>query len=169
MKGRRPFSGTLDSNHPGFLLPDFDPERAVNGYVRLYDKNGKLVAPTLYSDLEDGNRIPKDHKVMLLRETPLMVPGTFIHDALIIEKGQVTKVELWDRHCELLLTVDCPQAEAFGIWAPYKEGCPFVCLEPWCGLTDPKGFTGDISTREYIHSLAPGGTYTFTYIIELAQ
>ena len=154
--------------HPGFLLPDFDPERAVNGYVRLYDKNGKLVAPVLYSDLEDGNRIPKDHKVMLLRETPLMA-RTFIHDALIIEKGQVTKVELWDRHCDLLLTVDCPQAEAFGIWAPYKEGCPFVCLEPWCGLTDPKGFTGDISAREYIHSLAPGGTYTFTYTIELAQ
>ena len=154
--------------HPGFLLPDFDSESAVNGYVRLYDKNGKLVAPVLYSDLEDGNRIPKDHKVMLLRETPLM-GRTFIHDALIIEKGQVTKVELWDRHCDLVLTVDCPQAEAFGIWAPYKEGCPFVCLEPWCGLTDPKGFTGDISAREYIHSLAPGGTYTFTYTIELAQ
>ena len=154
--------------HPGFLLPDFDPERAVNGYVRLYDKNGNLVAPTLYSDLEDGNRIPKDHKVMLLRETPLMA-RTFIHDALIIEKGQVTKVELWDRHCDLVLTVDCPQAEAFGIWAPYKEDCPFVCLEPWCGLTDPKGFTGDISVREYIHSLAPGGTYTFTYTIELAR
>ena len=154
--------------HPGFLLPDFDPERAVNGYVRLYDKNGNLVAPTLYSDLEDGNRIPKDHKVMLLRETPLMA-RTFIHDALIIEKSQVTKVELWDRHCDLVLTVDCPQAEAFGIWAPYKEGCPFVCLEPWCGLTDPKGFTGDISTREYIHGLAPDGTYTFTYTIELAR
>ena len=155
--------------HPGFLLPDFDPESAVNGYVRFYGKNGKLVAPTLFSDLEDGNRIPKDHKVMLLRETPLMVPGTFIHDALIIEKGQVTKVELWDRHCDLLLTVDCPQAEAFGIWAPYKEGCPFVCLEPWCGLTDRKDFIGDISIREYNHSLMPGGTYTFTYTIELAQ
>ena len=155
--------------HPGFLLPDFDPQRAVNGYVRFYDKDGKLVAPTLFSDLEAGNRIPRNSKVMLLRETPLMVPGTFIHDALIIERGQVTRVELWDRHCDLLLTVDCPQAEAFGIWAPYKEGCPFVCLEPWCGLADPKGFTGDISARDCIHGLMPGGTYTFTYTIGLAR
>ena len=154
--------------HPGFLLPDFDPAKAVNGYVRLYDKNGKLVAPTLFSDLEDGNRIPRNSKVMLLRETPLM-HDTFIHDALIIERGQVTKVELWDRHGELVLTVDCPQAEAFGIWAPYKEGCPFVCLEPWCGLTDRKGFTGDISAREYIHGLMPGEIYAFTYTIELAR
>ena len=154
--------------HPGFLLPDFNPERMVNGYVRFYDKHGRLVEPTLHSDLEDGNRIPRNSKVMLLRETPLM-KDTFIHDALIIEQGQVTKVELWDRHGELVLTVDCPQAEAFGIWAPYKEGCPFVCLEPWCGLTDRKGFTGDISAREYIHGLMPGEIYAFTYTIELAR
>lgn len=154
--------------HPGFLLPDYDPSAMVNGYIRFYDKNGKLVAPVLFSDLEDGNRIPRGSKVMLLRETPLM-PRTFIHDALIIEQGQVTKVELWDRHDSLVLTVDCPQAEAYGIWAPYKEGCPFVCLEPWCGLADPKGFTGDISAREYIHGLTPGETYDFTYVIELAK
>ena len=154
--------------HPGFLLPDFDPDAMVNGYIHFYNKNGELVAPTLLSDLEDGNRIPRSSKVMLLRETPLM-PRTFIHDALIIEQGQVTKVELWDRHGNLVLTVDCPQAEAYGIWAPYKEGCPFVCLEPWCGLADPKGFTGDISTREYIHGLTPGETYAFTYVIELAK
>ena len=153
--------------HPGFLLPDFDPRGMVNGYVRFYDKGGKLVAPKLYSDLEDGNRIPGSSNVMLMREMPLM-PRTFIDDALIIEKGQVTRTELWDKHGNPVLAVDCPQAEAFGIWAPYKEGCPFVCLEPWCGLADPKGFTGDISTREYIHGLTSGETYDFTYVIELA-
>ena len=153
--------------HPGFLFPDYDPDAMVNGYIRFYNKNGELVAPTLLSDLEDGNRIPRSSKVMLLRETPLM-PRTFIHDALIIEQGQVTRVELWDRQGNLVLTVDCPQAEAFGIWAPYKDGCPFVCLEPWCGLADPKGFTGDVSTREYIHGLNPGETYAFSYVIELA-
>ena len=152
--------------HPGFLLPDYDPDRMVNGYIRLYNKEGELVAPTLTSDIDDGCRIPRNSKVMLLRETPLM-PHTFIKDALIIEEGQVTKVELWDRHCNPILNVDCPQAEAFGIWAPHKEGCPFVCLEPWCGICDAKGFTDDISQRKYIHSLAPGETYTFTYTIEV--
>ena len=152
--------------HPGFLLPDYDPEKMVNGYVRLYNKEGKLVAPTLTSDVDDGCRVPRNSKVMLLSETPLM-PDTFIHDALIIEEGQVTKVELWDRHCQPVLNVDCPQADAYGIWAPHKEGCPFVCLEPWCGICDAKGFTDDISKRTYIHRLAPGETYTFTYTIEV--
>ena len=152
--------------HPGFLLPDFDPESMVNGYVRLYNKNGELVAPTLTSDIDDGCRVPRSSKVMLLQETPLM-PDTFSHDALIIEEGQVTKVELWDRHCQPVLNVDCPQADAYGIWAPHKKGCPFVCLEPWCGICDSKGFADDISKRTYIHRLAPGETYTFIYTIEV--
>lgn len=152
--------------HPGFLLPDYDPEKMENGSIRLYNKEGKLVAPTLTSDIDDGCRVPRSSKVMLLRETPLM-PRTFIKDALIIEDGQVTKAELWDRHGNPVLNVNCPQADAYGIWAPYKEGCPFVCLEPWCGICDAKGFTDDISKRKYIHSLAPGEKYTFTYTIEV--
>ena len=152
--------------HPGFLLPDYDPEKTVNGYVRLYNKEGKLVAPTLTSDVDDGCRVPRSSKVTLLSETPLM-PDTFLHDALIIEEGQLTKVELCNRHGNPVLNVDCPQADAYGIWAPHKEGCPFVCLEPWCGICDSKGFTDDISKRTYIHSLAPGETYTFTYTIEV--
>ena len=152
--------------HPGFLLPDYDPERMVNGYIRLYNKEGELVAPTLTSDIDNGCRVPRNSKVMLLRETPLM-PNTFLHDALIIEEGQVTKVELRDRHGNPILNVDCPQADAYGIWAPHKKDCPFVCLEPWCGICDSKGFTDDISKRQYIHCLAPGETYTFTYTIEI--
>ncbi len=95
------------------------------------------------------------------------MPDTFKHDALILEDGQVAMVELCDRHGNPLLSVDCPQADAFGIWAPHKEECPFVCLEPWCGICDTKDFTGDISTRQYIHSLSPSETYTFIYTIEL--
>lgn len=152
--------------HPGFLLPDYDPDRMVNGYVRFFNKEGDLVAPALISDIDDGCRVPRSSKSMLLRETPLM-PNTFIHDALVIEQGQVTKVELWDRHCNPILNVNCPQAEAYGVWAPHKEGCPFVCLEPWCGICDPKGFTGDVSDREYIHHLAPRETFDFVYTIEI--
>ena len=114
--------------HPGFLLPDFDPESAVNGYVRFYGKNGKLVAPTLFSDLEDGNRIPKDHKVMLLRETPLMA-RTFIHDALIIEKSQVTLFMELDATDEQL---DFPVVYAVGRdgWATYDPEVKTDNLKP---------------------------------------
>ena len=92
---------------------------------------------------------------------------TFAHDALMFEDGQVTEAILCNKEGVPVLGVSCPQAEAYGIWAPHKEGCPFVCLEPWCGICDPYGFTGDISTRQYIHRLAPREQYSFTYTIEI--
>jgi len=153
--------------HPGFLLPDFEEGKILNGYIRFYDNQGKLVAPAITSFLDDGNRVPPDKKLLVPKEMPIM-PRTFIKDAHIFEGGQVAKAELWDRHGQPVLNVSCPQAEAFGVWAPSKEeSCPFVCLEPWCGICDPKGFTDDISKRQYIHRLTPGETYTFTYIIEI--
>ena len=152
--------------HPGFVLPDYEAADKVHGYVRYYDKDGASVSPVITSALDDGNRIP------LL--TPRSIPAkmsleadTFAHDALIFEDAQITSAELCDKQGCPVLSVSCPQAEAFGIWAPHKEDCPFVCIEPWCGICDTKGFAGDISERTYCHRLAPQGQYRFTYTIHI--
>lgn len=152
--------------HPGFMLPDYKAGAAIHGLLHYYDREGKPVSPVIVSALEEGNRVP----LVEPRRIPIeMTIGadTFAHDALMFEGGQVTKAVLCDKEGREVLGVDCPQAEAYGIWAPHKEGCPFVCLEPWCGICDPYGFIGDISTRQYIHRLAPKEKYTFTYTIEV--
>ena len=151
--------------HPGFMLPDYNAADKVHGFVRYHDRNGHAVSPVIVSALDDGNRVPR---------TPVNIPAdmpvgadTFAHDALIIEDAQVATAELCDRKGRPVLSVGCPQAEAFGIWAPHKEGCPFVCLEPWCGICDARGYTGDISQRTYSHRLVPDGQYRFTYTIDI--
>ena len=152
--------------HPAFQLPDYDPADGVHGYVRYLDHEGRPVRPVVVSDLVDGNRVLLPEAVHLPAEMPI-TDETFAHDALIIEEMQVTSTELCDKQGKAFLRVDCPQAEAYGIWAPYKPGCPFVCLEPWCGLCDKLGFTDDISDRTYIHRVFPGEKYSFTYSIEV--
>ena len=152
--------------HPGFMLPDYNEADAVHGYVRYFDKEGRPVSPVEVSGLKEGNRVPHEAPVQYQAETPVTAE-TFAHDALLFENGQVAIAELCDKSGKPVLRVDCPQAEAYGIWAPYKPGCPFVCLEPWCGITDVYGYTGDICGRTYIHRVAPGGKYTFTYTIEI--
>ncbi len=152
--------------HPGFMLPDYDVADSIHGYVRYLDGNGKQVSPIITSALEDGNRVPIAAPISISAEMPITA-DTFAHDALIFERGQVAEAVLCDKQGRAVLSVCCPQAEAFGIWAPYKEGCPFVCLEPWCGICDEKGFCGDIANRTYSHRLAPGENYRFTYTIKL--
>lgn len=152
--------------HPGFLLPDYDAADEVHGYVRYRDREGRPVNPVAVSALKDGNRVPLDTPQTFKSEMPLTA-DTFAHDALMFEGGQVAEAVLCDKEGNPVLGVGCRQAEAYGIWAPHKEGCPFVCLEPWCGICDPYGFTGDISTRQYIHRLAPREEYQFAYTIEI--
>ncbi len=152
--------------HPGFLLPDYNAADEVHGYIRYRDRERQPVNPVVVSALQDGNRVPLDTPQTFKSEMPLKA-DTFAHDALMFEDGQVAEAILCDKEGAPVLGVSCPQAEAYGIWAPHKEGCPFVCLEPWCGICDPYGFTGDISERKYTHALAPNQTYEFKYSITI--
>ena len=119
------------------------------------------------STLEDGLRVSIAPTPVPTDEDGLIVltDTTWKNDAFIIEDGAVSAAALLDKNKREVLRVACPQAEAFGLWAPFKPGCPFVCLEPWCGIADRSGFTGDISQRDCIHALAPGEEFLFRYDI----
>lgn len=156
--------------HPAFLLPDYDAEDNFHGFIRFYDKEGNTISPLVYNHLDGGLRCPYDTPMTLNNDEGLLALNdkTFANDALLVEGSQVANVALLDKYGREVLRVNCPQADAFGIWAPNKPGCPFVCIEPWCGIADKVGFNEDISERELIHSLAPNETYEFTYLITIA-
>ncbi len=45
----------------------------------------------------------------------------------------------------------------FGVWS--KPGAPFVCLEPWCGISDAPDATGHLEDKEGIVRLSPGSAF----------
>ena len=153
--------------HPAFMLPDYNATDGVHGFVQCYDANDKIVSPMVFNCLENGLRVHYGQPKMLINDNAILAltNTTFADDAILIEADQVAKVAMFDKKGKRVLTVSCPQAEAFGLWAPFKPGCPFVCIEPWCGIADRVGFKGDISERDCIHSLVPEETFEFTYSI----
>ena len=155
--------------HPAFLLPDYDAKDAIHGYIQCYDANDNVVSPMVFSTLVNGLRAHYSQPKTLLNDKGILAltNTTFADDAILIEAQQVAKVALFDKQGKRVLRVSCPQADAFGIWAPNKLGCPFVCIEPWCGIADNVGFRGDISERDCIHCLEPDEKYEFCYTITL--
>ena len=153
--------------HPAFLLPDYDASDAIHGYLQCYDAQGKIVSPMIFSCLDDGLRHSYGTPKMLPPHTSMipLASRTFANDAILLEDYHVSSVALLDKQGHKVLTVSCPQADAFGLWAPNKPGCPFVCIEPWCGIADRYDFQGDISQRECNHSLQPGDRFLFRYEI----
>lgn len=153
--------------HPAFLLPDYDAKDAIHGFIQCYDANDNIVSPLVFSTLVNGLRIHYSQPKGLLNDMGILAltKTTFADDAIIIEAKQVAKMALFDKLGKRVLTVSCPQADAFGLWAPNKPGCPFVCIEPWCGIADNAGFKGDISERDCIHSIESGKCFEFCYSI----
>lgn len=155
--------------HPAFLLPDFDTNDVLHGFIRFYDKQRNAISPLVHHYLDGGLRCSYEIPLALNNGEGLLALNdkTFENDALLIEGRQVTSAALLDKNGHEVLRVSCPQADAFGIWSPNKSGCPFVCIEPWCGIADNAGFEGDISERDCIHSLEPGKNFEFCYSITL--
>ena len=154
--------------HPAFLMPDFHVEDPVHGYLQCFNHAGEPIKPVAYCYLEGGLRIktapqevPTEDGLLVLRD------NTFDADAFILEESAVASVALLDKDRKEVLRVECPQAQAYGLWGPKKSGCPFVCIEPWCGIADRKGFKGDISQRDCDHALEPGESYEFRFTIIL--
>ena len=155
--------------HPAFLLPEYDAKDAIHGYIMCYDANDNVVSPMLFSTLVNGLRAHYSQPKTLLNNKGILAltDTTFADDAILLEAQQVAKVALFDKQGKRVLTVSCQQADAFGLWAPNKPGCPFVCIEPWCGIADNAGFKGDISERDCIHSLELGESFSFNYSLTL--
>ncbi|MBQ7708807.1 MAG: aldose 1-epimerase family protein [Bacteroidales bacterium] len=152
--------------HPALMLPDYHEEDPIHGYLQCFDAEGKVVAqPMLSHGLDGGYLTELDAPVPMPMEDGLLpiTADTFAIDTFMIEHGAVKSVMLLDKDKKPYLSVGGDQTQAYGIWAPHKPGCPFVCLEPWCGITDLVGFKGDISERYLNHRLAPGETFEFTY------
>jgi hypothetical protein len=51
------------------------------------------------------------------------------------------------------------------VWT--RPGAPFICIEPWQGVTDPAGFSGDIREKPGIFMVPPGFSHTFGMTIAL--
>ena len=151
--------------HPAFNLPDYNANDQLHGYFQCFDKDGKPVNPAIKNSVNGGLRHPYPEVKAIDSIIPITA-DTFSDDAILIEDCQVAAVTLLNKNKKPVLTVSCPQAQAFGLWAPQKPGCPFVCIEPWNGIADPVGFAGDIAERELDHCLAAGESYLFEYSIK---
>ena len=157
--------------HPALLLPDYHEEDTVHGYLQCFDAQGQLVMqPMLSHGLDQGYLTELDAPVPMPVDADGLLPitaDTFAIDTFMLEHGSVKSVALLDKDKKPYLKVGSDQTEAYGLWAPYKPGCPFVCLEPWCGITDIVGFNGEMSERYLNNCLKTGEKFAFIYWIEI--
>lgn len=147
--------------HPAFNCPIDDNEKYEDYYLEfeeaetdatwLLDSDG-LVTDTTVPMIEQSNRLEL-HK------------NLFDNDALIFKNLKSRKVSLKSSVSGSVLTMSYDDFDFLGIWA--KPGAPFVCIEPWLGITDHTNSNQDFVTKERLLQLEPDKSTTKTYSITI--
>lgn len=94
----------------------------------------------------------------------VLSPGLFKNDALIFKRLKSKYIELVDlkRSESIKLYGNTP---FWGIWA--KSYGPFVCIEPWYGVSDSQEHDKELENKNGIIELGEGEVFGFSYTIEM--
>jgi len=57
------------------------------------------------------------------------------------------------------LDIAFPDTPMLGIWQ--KPGAAYLCIEPWQGIADPEGYTGDFRDKPGVVSLPRSASRSF--------
>jgi galactose mutarotase-like enzyme len=141
--------------HPAFAWPlpgggEKDAHRIVFGD----DEPGQLSAIVKGGWIDaDGWPSPLDGRVLHLND------ALFERDALVWNPVASQSLR-YEGEGGPALEIDFPDTPALGIWT--QPGAGFVCIEPWHGIADPHGYTGEIWDKPGMMRFAPGEARTFT-------
>ncbi|CAN5203338.1 aldose 1-epimerase family protein [soil metagenome] len=130
--------------HPGFALA---PGESLSDYYIEFEKTETLDRHLLEEGLFNG----KTERVVTASRKMDLNDEMMRKDAVVFKDMKSTILWLKSRRSDYVLKFHSPGFPYFGIWS--KPGASFVCLEPWCGLADKKGYSGELTEKEGIRSL----------------
>lgn len=137
--------------HPAFAWPlPFGADRADHRLTFEHDEPGPLrtIAP-------DGTIAANERPSPLTGRTLSLTDALFAHDALVFAPVRSQSV-IYGPPAGPHLNIAFPDTPQLGIWT--KPGARFICIEPWHGLADPKGYTGEFRDKPGVFTVPPGGT-----------
>ncbi len=146
--------------HPAFRWPlPFGQARASHFIEFERDE------PAPVRRLDSGGFLTSDlHPTPVVRQRLALDDTLFQDDALIFDAIRSRHVT-YGADTGPRLRVSFPDAPYLGIWS--KPGANFVCIEPWHGLADPEGYTGDFKSKKGVFGVAPGSALPIRMAIAL--
>ncbi len=139
--------------HPAFETTN------VENYEIQFEEAGNNFYQLKNSLVEWSEAHPIDGKILRLNKE------LFEKDALIFRNLKSKYIDLVDRTRKEVIRINGTNTPFFGIWG--KDSVPFICLEPWFGVSDDFNHDQNLENKKGIQTLAMGETFCFSYSIEL--
>jgi galactose mutarotase-like enzyme len=107
---------------------------------------------------------PERHATPIVQRRLVLTDELFKSDALILDRIRSRSV-VYAGTAGTQLQVSFADSPYLGIWT--KPGAQFICIEPWHGISDPAGFSGDFHDKLGINLIAAGGSFSTTMAVSL--
>ncbi|MCR5579876.1 MAG: aldose 1-epimerase family protein [Prevotella sp.] len=148
--------------HPAFNIPDMKAGESQFGRIRLDNVNPLDGLKSYIDGSHEMTEVPVEAEEGIIE----FCDNTWRNDSVKIHKSQVHRAQLLNKAGEPEVTVDfrCP---VIAFWSPYQKNAPFVCIEPWYGLGDPRGFSGEFKDKPLMNHLQPGASFMSKYEITI--
>jgi galactose mutarotase-like enzyme len=148
--------------HPAFRWPlPFGQSREAH-YVQF-----ECEEPAAARGLdEQGLLAPQLQPTPIAARKLLLDDALFRNDAIIFDALRSRRVT-YGAERGPRIGVSFPDSPYLGVWT--KPGANFICIEPWNGIADPRGFEQDFSQKPGIFSVAPGAGTSVKIAIALVN
>ncbi len=135
--------------HPAFAWPlPYGRDRADHRITFAADEPEALRVIADDGTIAEGTRpSPLDGRTLHLRD------ALFESDALVWDSVRSDSVT-YGAADGPQLRIDFPDTPMLGIWT--RPGAHYVCVEPWHGIADPQGYTGEFRDKPGVFEVAPG-------------
>lgn len=148
--------------HPAFAWPlPYGAPRDEHRITFAADEPGTLRPIAADGTIAAGEvPSPLDGRMLALADE------MFAHDALVWDPVHSSSVT-YGAATGPRLRVDFPDTPMLGIWT--KPGASYICVEPWHGIADPHGYTGELRDKPGVFEVVPGGAKRVTMRVTLER
>jgi len=146
--------------HPAFRWP-LPYGEAREDHVLTFDQDEPAPIRRL-----DGNGLlmPNDFETPVKSRRLALRDALFAADAIIFDRLASRRLGYGAQRGPRL-EIEYAGMPYLGVWT--KPGAGYVCIEPWSGLADPEGYSGDFAAKPGLNLLAPGASKAFAMAVSL--
>jgi galactose mutarotase-like enzyme len=98
-----------------------------------------------------GLMTPERHATPIIQRRLVLTDALFQNDAIIFDDVR-SQVVTYGSTVGPRIRLSFPDTPYLGIWT--KSHANFMCIEPWHGIADPQGYSGDFSAKPGIFTVA---------------
>jgi galactose mutarotase-like enzyme len=146
--------------HPAFRWPLPFGQPRLGHFIKFADDE-----PAPIRRLDSKGLLTAELHPTPVSNRRLMLEDALFQDDVVIFDDFRSRSVTYGAAAGPRIRVSYPDATYLGIWT--KPGANFVCIEPWRGIADVEGTSGDFTTKTGAFSVAPGEAQTIDMAITL--